>query len=148
MTHFFIFLNAKWSMRRRFGDCIVFVTIPSSNCHLSRAIVFDHSDSRPLLMPNHLSLLLTSPSNGLLADIAHRRPEWTLFSLTDRPPAQVPSGKVWGFVDWLCPSMSGLELCRRLREAETTRQGGRPEAASRCQNRASRPDHLRIVAPG
>ena len=74
-----------------------------------------------MLMPHHLSLLLTSPSTGLLADIAHRRPEWTLISITDRPPAQVPSGKLWGFVDWLCPSMSGLELCRRLREAETTR---------------------------
>ena len=72
-------------------------------------------------MPNHMSLLLTSPSNGLLADIAHRRPHWNLFPLTDRPPAQVPGGKVWGFVDWLCPSMSGLELCRRLRLADSTR---------------------------
>ena len=72
-------------------------------------------------MPNHMSLLLTSPSNGLLSDIAHRRPEWSLFSLTDWPPAQVPNGKVWAFIDWLCPSMSGLELCRRLREAESTR---------------------------
>ena len=72
-------------------------------------------------MPNHLSLLITSPSAGLLADIARQRPEWSLFPLSDRPPAQVPSGKVWGFVDWLCPTLSGLELCRRLREAEPTR---------------------------
>lgn len=34
---------------------------------------------------------------------------------------QVPRGKVWGFVDWLCPTMSGLDLCRRLREADAIR---------------------------
>lgn len=28
----------------------------------------------------------------------------------------------WAFIDWLLPDMSGLELCRRLREAEPTRR--------------------------
>ena len=72
-------------------------------------------------MPHLTTLLITSPPAGLLADIARQRPEWNLLPLGDLPPAQVPGGKVWGFVDWLCPTMSGLELCRRLREADATR---------------------------
>lgn len=72
-------------------------------------------------MSQHTTLLITSPSAGLLADIARQRPAWSLIPLGGQPPPQVPAGKVWGFVDWLCPTMSGLELCRRLREAEATR---------------------------
>ncbi len=72
-------------------------------------------------MPQHTTVLISSPAPGLLADITRQRPEWSLVSLGDLPPRHVPSGKVWGFVDWLCPTMSGLELCRRLREGEATR---------------------------
>lgn len=72
-------------------------------------------------MPNSTTLLITSPPPGLLADIARQRPAWNLLPLGDQPPPQVPQGKVWGFVDWLCPTMSGLELCRRLRESDATR---------------------------
>lgn len=72
-------------------------------------------------MPSSTTLLITSPPAGLLADVARQRPQWNLLPLGDQPPQQVPQGKVWGFVDWLCPTMSGLELCRRLREAEATR---------------------------
>ena len=72
-------------------------------------------------MPHLTTLLITSPPAGLLADIARQRPEWNLLPLGDLPPAQVPGGKIWGFVDWLCPTMSGLELCRRLREADATK---------------------------
>lgn len=72
-------------------------------------------------MPQHTTLLITSPPAGLLADIARQRPDWSLVPLGELPPQQVPGGKIWGFVDWLCPTMSGLELCRRLRESEATR---------------------------
>lgn len=72
-------------------------------------------------MPHSTTLLITSPPPGLIADIARHRPTWNLLPLGDHAPPQVPQGKVWGFVDWLCPTMSGLELCRRLRESEATR---------------------------
>ena len=77
--------------------------------------------NRPNSMPQRTTLLITSPPAGLLADIARQRPDWSLLPLGDQPPQLVPSGKIWGFVDWLCPTMSGLELCRRLRESEATR---------------------------
>ena len=72
-------------------------------------------------MSQPMTLLITSPPAGLLTDIARQHPEWNLLPLNDLPPTQIPSGKVWGFVDWLCPTMSGLELCRRLRKADATR---------------------------
>jgi len=67
------------------------------------------------------TLLISSPSPTLIADIAGKRPNWTVIPLGDVPPGAPLPGKVWGFVDWLGQSMSGLEMCRRLREAEPTR---------------------------
>lgn len=72
-------------------------------------------------MPPRTTVLITSPPAGLLAEIARQRPDWSLVLLGDHPVPEVAHGKVWGFVDWLCPTMSGLELCRRLREAQATR---------------------------
>ena len=72
-------------------------------------------------MPHRTTLLITSPPAGLLTELARQRPEWSLVPLGDQPPTEVTPGKVWGFVDWLCPTMSGLEVCRRLREAAATR---------------------------
>lgn len=72
-------------------------------------------------MNKHTTLLLTAPPPGLLADIARKRPGWEVVPLGDTPPAGPFGGRVWGFIDWLCPSMSGLEMCRRLRETEATR---------------------------
>jgi two-component system phosphate regulon response regulator PhoB len=73
-------------------------------------------------MPNKTTLLITAPPPGLLADIARRRPDWRVVEIGDAPPPDAIDGRVWGFIDWLCPSLSGLELCRRLREAEPTRR--------------------------
>ena len=73
-------------------------------------------------MNNQTTLLLTAPPAGLLADIARRRPAWEIVPLGDVPPPGPLPGRVWAFVDWLCPTMSGLEMCRRLREAEATRR--------------------------
>lgn len=68
------------------------------------------------------TLLITAPPPQLLADIARRRPDWQVVPLGDRPPEGAIGATVWGFIDWLCPTMSGLEMCRRLREFETTRR--------------------------
>jgi len=72
-------------------------------------------------MNKHTTLLLTAPPAGLLADIARKRPGWEIVPLGDVPPAGPLDGRVWGFIDWLCPTMPGLERCRRLRETEATR---------------------------
>lgn len=72
-------------------------------------------------MNKHTTLLLTAPPAGLLADIARKRPGWEIVPLGDTPPAGPLDGRIWGFIDWLCPTMSGLEMCRRLRETEATR---------------------------
>lgn len=67
------------------------------------------------------TILLTAPSAGLSAEILREHPAWRVVDLGDLPPKGEMPGKVWAFVDWLCPSLSGLELCRRLRESEATR---------------------------
>jgi two-component system phosphate regulon response regulator PhoB len=73
-------------------------------------------------MDHSTTLLITAPPPGLLADLSRRRPEWRVIPLGDAPPDEPMRGPVWGFIDWLCPSLSGLELCRRLRDAEPTRR--------------------------
>jgi two-component system, OmpR family, phosphate regulon response regulator PhoB len=73
-------------------------------------------------MPNKTTLLITAPPPGLIVDLARRRPDWCVMEIGDAPPPEAIDGRVWGFIDWLCPSLSGLELCRRLREAEPTRR--------------------------
>lgn len=68
------------------------------------------------------TILLTAPSAGLVADILRALPGWRVIALDDQPPQEELHGKVWAFIDWLCPKLSGLELCRRLREGAVTRQ--------------------------
>lgn len=72
-------------------------------------------------MEQEISLLMTSPAAGLVAEIETRRPAWQVIPLIDSPPGTRLRGKTWCFVDWLCRSMSGLEMVRRLRETESTR---------------------------
>lgn len=71
-------------------------------------------------MATPTTLLITAPSPQLLAELARKRPDWTVVPLVEWPPARW-AGSLWGFIDWLCPTMSGLEMCRRLRELEPTR---------------------------
>lgn len=68
------------------------------------------------------TLLLTTPSPNLVAELARRKPEWQILPLGDQAPDSPVGASLWGFIDWLCPTMSGLELCRRLREVEPTRR--------------------------
>ena len=71
-------------------------------------------------MDDKTTLLITSPPASLLADIAKNRPNWEVVPLHDAIPTESLEGRVWGFIDWLCPNLSGLELCRRLRDAGAT----------------------------
>jgi len=73
-----------------------------------------------IVLKSPTTLLISSPAPALFAEIVRERPQWTVIPLGEIPPPGPFSGRVWGFVDWLGPAMSGLELCRRLREAEPT----------------------------
>ncbi|MEP7222976.1 MAG: response regulator transcription factor [Novosphingobium sp.] len=67
------------------------------------------------------TLLLTAPSKALLAELSQRRPDWQIVRLGEVPPEDPVNGAAWGFIDWLLPEISGLEMCRRLRGAASTR---------------------------
>lgn len=60
-------------------------------------------------------ILVTSEPDGGLAPFRHDALEARFFLWS---PATVPpllDGMAWAFVDWLLPTVSGLEACRRLR---------------------------------
>jgi two-component system phosphate regulon response regulator PhoB len=91
-------------------------------------------------MTNSITLLLTSPTPDLIAEVGRREPGWTIRSLADHAPSDLNTGPVWAFVDWLCPDISGLELCRRLRASPGTRDAHITmvieDAQGECRRRA------------
>lgn len=68
------------------------------------------------------TLLLTSASSGLLAALADALPGVRATVIDSDLPAAQFEGRVWCFVDWLLPDVSGLEMCRRLRSRPDTAQ--------------------------
>ena len=72
-------------------------------------------------MTQPTTLLLTAPQKTLIAGILQQRPDWQIVPLGELPPAEALPGPAWGFIDWLLPEISGLELCRRLRGSPTTK---------------------------
>lgn len=73
-------------------------------------------------MTGMISVLITPPSAVVAGEVSALRPEWNLIRLGEAPPAGPFAQPLWAFVDWLCPAMSGLEMCRRLREDNATRR--------------------------
>ena len=72
-------------------------------------------------MTETATLLLTSPDSRMVSTLSRLRPDIQVIPLGQAVPLERFRGTVWGFVDWLLPELSGLELCRRLRESENTR---------------------------
>ncbi len=73
-------------------------------------------------MTGQMTLFLTKPTPLLLAQLTRLRPDLKVMGLVgDALPVEVLSGPVWGFIDWLLPELSGLELCRRIRETGSAR---------------------------
>ena len=66
------------------------------------------------------TILLTSKRPDLLAELSDSLPGLKALEIGPNPPQSGFSGRVWCFVDWLLPDISGLEMCRRLRAAATT----------------------------
>ncbi len=66
------------------------------------------------------TLLLTTTRPDLQAAIGDSLPGIKALEIGPNPPQTHLSGRVWCFVDWLLPDISGLEMCRRLRAAAAT----------------------------
>jgi two-component system, OmpR family, phosphate regulon response regulator PhoB len=68
------------------------------------------------------TLYLTSATPPLLRDLRAQMPQAAVAIIGDDIPVTSVNGSLWCFVDWLLPEISGLELCRRLREHPATRE--------------------------
>lgn len=66
------------------------------------------------------TIILTNDKADLLAVLADRMPGMQILTAAAQPPARRHEGRTWCFVDWLLPDLSGLEMCRRLRDAPAT----------------------------
>jgi two-component system phosphate regulon response regulator PhoB len=66
------------------------------------------------------TIILTNDEPNLLAVLADRMPGVRILTAGSSPPARREEGRTWCFVDWLLPELSGLEMCRRLRDAPAT----------------------------
>lgn len=66
------------------------------------------------------TIILTNDKADLLAALADRMPSLRVLTAAAQPPARRQEGRTWCFVDWLLPDLSGLEMCRRLRDAPST----------------------------
>lgn len=72
-------------------------------------------------MNDQAIVLLTTPAPQIIDIVGQLRPGLRVLPLAPAIPREPLGQSVWAFVDWLLPDLSGLELCRRLREAENTR---------------------------
>jgi two-component system phosphate regulon response regulator PhoB len=68
------------------------------------------------------TVILTNGKPDLLAVLADRMPGVRVLTADSAPPTHRQEGRTWCFVDWLLPDLSGLEMCRRLRDAPATAQ--------------------------
>lgn len=66
------------------------------------------------------TVILTNGQPELLAALADRMPGLRVLTAGSQAPVRRLEGRTWCFVDWLLPDLSGLEMCRRLRDAPAT----------------------------
>ncbi|MBA3055298.1 MAG: response regulator [Sphingomonadales bacterium] len=71
-------------------------------------------------MTDSVTILLTTSDPVLTDGIARLRPDVRVIAPGSQGQLERVVGPLWGFIDWILPELSGLELCRRLREAENT----------------------------
>lgn len=72
-------------------------------------------------MPTMPVILLAPGDPALIDQLAARRPGLDVHALDGTLPAERVTGAGFAFIDWLLPELSGLEMCRQLREAEQSR---------------------------
>ena len=72
---------------------------------------------------DRVCVLVAGVADDFAAGLRAHRPDWTVASLGAgdwQPAAGSPQHRVFALVGWLLPAMSGLELCRRLRDRGET----------------------------
>lgn len=62
-----------------------------------------------------VNIFLTSELGESLDDFVHHDRRFTFDKLGPDGPRRLVEGPMWAFVDWVMPTISGLEMCRRLR---------------------------------
>ena len=72
-------------------------------------------------MPNLTHILIPIDKAALIGEIGRRRPDWRVVPIDAALGDLNLDGPAWAFIDWIGEAMSGIELCRRLREARSTR---------------------------
>jgi two-component system, OmpR family, phosphate regulon response regulator PhoB len=72
-------------------------------------------------MPNLTNVLIPIDKPALIGEIGRRRPDWRVVPLDPVVADPDLDGPSWAFIDWIGDAMSGIELCRRLREARPIR---------------------------
>lgn len=73
-------------------------------------------------MDQRTTVILATQDAELPHEIGGMLPNLRVLQIGSDPLNEQVSGRIWCFIDWLLPSISGLEICRRLREAPTTSQ--------------------------
>jgi two-component system, OmpR family, phosphate regulon response regulator PhoB len=72
-------------------------------------------------MHSQTTVLIPLDKAFLIGEIDRRRPDWNVMPLDAAVRDPGLAGPCWAFIDWIGASMSGIELCRQLREARPTR---------------------------
>jgi two-component system phosphate regulon response regulator PhoB len=73
-------------------------------------------------MTQSATVILTAQNPALLNALDRHRPDLNTMVIGSRIPETYVEGKLWCFVDWVLPDVSGLEMCRHLRSAPVTGQ--------------------------
>jgi two-component system phosphate regulon response regulator PhoB len=87
---------------------------------LQAGIYSAHLTAR-MIMSEATTILLTDPTSDLVETLAFQRPDLRIVGVGGGVPDAPFSGPLFGFIDWLLPRASGLELCRSIRKARNTR---------------------------
>ncbi len=66
-------------------------------------------------------IYLTDPYAEAMEPFAHDEMRFVFERLEASGPRRLLDGPIWAFVDWVMDDLSGLEMCRRLRADERTR---------------------------
>lgn len=72
-------------------------------------------------MPDLTHVLISIDKAGLIGEIGRKRVDWRVVPIDPATAEPEMGGPAWAFIDWIGETMSGIEQCRRLREARTTR---------------------------
>ena len=73
-----------------------------------------------MLRPN--TVLIPSERTGLIVDLSRAKPDLTVLPLDLPDQLGEFEQPVWAFIEWIGAEMSGLELCRQLRESRAGRE--------------------------